>query len=199
MKNKKIVFVFVIICILIFIFIYYIFSNLGNNKIRSQEEIVENLLNNISNYEANITVEVYSNKNKNIYDIYQLVDENSNKFIVNKPDEINGLTIEYEENKLIVKSSKINAEKIYENYEPIINNNMFLNVFSKDCKDNTYNYKLEKNELIIEVKLDNSFNTYSKYKELHYDLASNIPKELIIKDNTQNVRIRIIYNDIKIK
>ena len=199
MKNKKIVFIFAIICILIFLFIYYIFTNLGNNKNRSQEEIVESILNEICKYEANITVEVYSNKNENVYEMYQLVDENSSKTIVKSPEEIENLSIENVNNKLKVKNTKLDAEKIYENYAPIINNNLFLNLFSKDCFENNFNYYEQDNELILEVKLENSSNTYSKYKELHYDLTSNLPKELIIKDNTKKTSIRIIYNDIKIK
>lgn len=199
MKNKKIVFIFAIICILVFLFIYYIFNILGNNKNRSQEEIVENLLNEICRYESNITVEVYSNKNKNIYEMYQLVENDKSKLVVRSPEEIENLTIENENNKLKVKNVKLDAEKNYENYIPIINNNLFLNVFSKDCLENDLNYYEKDNELILEVKLNNSSNTYSKYKELHYDLTSNVPKELIIKDNTQKTTIRIIYNDIKIK
>ena len=53
-------------------------------------------------------------------------------------------------------------------------------------------------ELIIEVELNNT-NTYSKYKQLHFNLQSNLPTELLIKDNTKKTSIRIIYNDIKIK
>lgn len=198
MKNKKIVFVFAIICISIFFIFYYIFSILGNNKNRSQEEIVEKLLNDICKYEANITVEVSSNKNENVYEMYQEVAETSSKLIVKSPKEIENLVIENEGNKLKIKNTKLNAEKIYEKYEPVLNNNLFLNVFSKDCRENDINYYKKDDILILEVKV-NSFNTYSKYKELHYDLTSNLPKELLIKDITKKTSIRIIYNDIKIK
>ncbi len=197
MKNKKIVFVFAIICILIFLFIYYIFGILGNNKNRSQEEIVENLLKEICSYEANITVEVFSNKNENTYDIYQYADEDKSKCVVKSPEEIEGLTIENEEEKLKISNSKLKMEKVYQGYEELFNNNLFLNTFSKDCEENDFNYYEKDEELILEVKLNN--NTYAKYKELHFDLQSNIPKELLIKDNTKKTSIRIIYNDIKIK
>lgn len=199
MKNKKIVFIFAVICISIFLIIYYIFSIFGNNKNRSQEEIVESILNRICNYEANITVEVTSNKNQNIYEAYQEVKDNNSKLIINSPKEVEGLTIENNGDKLKVSSTKLNLERIYENYETIINNNMFLNVFSKDCFENDLNYYQKDEELILEVKLNNNFNTYTKYKELHFDLKSDVPKELIIKDNTKKTSIRIIYNDIKIK
>lgn len=199
MKNKKIVFVFAIICMLIFLVIYYIFGILGNNKNRSKEEIVEDLLKNICTYEANITVEVFSNKNKNIYEMKQLVDADKSKLIIKSPLEIEGLTISNEDNKLKVENSKLNVEKVYENYETIFNNSLFLNTFSKEALENDLNCYKQENELVLELKLNNNSNTYAKYKELHFDLETNLPKELLIKDNTQKTSIRIIYNDIKIK
>lgn len=199
MKNKKMMFIFATICILIFLFIYYIFGILGNNKNRSQEEIVESLLKEICSYEANITVEVFSNKNKNIYEMYQLVENNESKLIVKSPEEIENLTIENKDDKLKISNSKLNVERDYQDYELIINNNLFLNVFSKECLENDLNFYEENNELILEVKLNNNSNTYARYKELHFDLESNIPKELLIKDNAKKTSIRIIYNDIKIK
>lgn len=198
MKNKKIVFIFATICILIFLFIYYIFGILGNNKNRSQEEIVESLLKEICNYEANITVEVFSNKNENVYEIYQQVKDDKSKYVVRSPEEIENLTIENEEGKLKISNSKLKMEKVYQDYEEIFNNNLFLNTFSKDCRENNFNFYEKDKELILEVKLNNS-NTYAKYKELHFNLQSNIPTELLIKDNTKKTSIRIVYNDIKIK
>lgn len=198
MKNKKIVFIFATICILIFLFIYYIFGILGNNKNRSQEEIVESLLKEICNYEANITVEVFSNKNENVYEIYQQVKDDKSKCVVRIPEEIENLTIENEEGKLKISNSKLKMEKVYQDYEEIFNNNLFLNTFSKDCRENDFNFYEKDKELILEVKLNNS-NTYAKYKELHFNLQSNIPTELLIKDNTKKTSIRIVYNDIKIK
>lgn len=198
MKNKKIVFIFATICILIFLFIYYIFGILGNNKNRSQEEIVENLLKESLNYEADITVEVFSNKNENTYEIYQEVEDGKSKCIVKSPKEIENLTIENEEEKLKISNSKLKMEKVYEGYKEVFNNNLFLNTFLKDCKENDFNFYERDGELIIEVKLNNS-NTYSKYKELHFNLKLKVPTELLIKDNNKNTNIRIIYNDIKIK
>ena len=90
------------------------------------------------------------------------------------------------------------VEKVYEGYQEILNNNLFLNTFSKDCKENAFNFYENNEELIIEVELNNT-NTYSKYKQLHFNLQSNLPTELLIKDNTKKTSIRIIYNDIKIK
>ncbi len=196
MKFKKIMFIFVFICIIIFGIFYYNFFLLGNNIIsRSQEEIVDNILNDLSSYEADITVKVISNKNENYYNMYQIVDNEYSKCTINSPENIKGLSIELGNGKLKISNAKLNMEKTYDNYELILNNSLFLNVFINDYKNNE-----SKNDYIVfSSKLNNNHSTYIKYKELYVDKQTGIPKELIIKDNTQKTCISIIYNDIKIK
>ncbi len=70
MKSKKLLLIFVLICITIFFIFYYIFFILGNNINRSQDEIVDNIINKTNEYEANIDVKVISNKNENYYKMY---------------------------------------------------------------------------------------------------------------------------------
>lgn len=199
MKLKKLVFIFVLICIIVFSIFYYIFSCFGNNKNRNQNEIVDNILNEMREYEANIEVKVTSNKNENIYSMYQLYNENTSKMVINSPENIKDMEIELNNNVLKITNTKINMEKIYENYNLVLNNNLFLNVFLEDYKNNESSYYEENNEIILETKINSSNNTYIKFKELHLDKITGLPKELIMKDNTKKTCISIIYNDIKIK
>ncbi|MBR3832306.1 MAG: hypothetical protein IKJ72_01600 [Mycoplasmataceae bacterium] len=92
--NKKIVFIFAIICIIVFFIFYYIFCISGNNIIRNQNELPEDIFNKLEKYEANIDVNVISNKNENVYNMQQIVDENISKIIVNSPRNAKGLEIE---------------------------------------------------------------------------------------------------------
>ncbi len=197
MKAKKIMFIFVLICITVFFIFYYIFSVLGNNKSRNQNEIVDDILNNIKKYEANISVTVKSNKNESYYTMKQEVEGNNSKLIINTPENIKDMTIEINNNVLKITNTRINMEKIYNDYEFVLNNNLFLNNFIEDYKKNDSKAYEQKDEIILETKLNN--NTYVKFKELHLDKITGIPKELIIKDNTKKTCISIIYNDIKIK
>lgn len=198
MKLKKLVFIFVLICIIVFFIFYYIFSKFGNNKVINQDEFVDNILN-MQGYEANIEVKVTSNKNENYYEMFQYVENNNSKFIVNSPDSIKGMTVELENHKLRITNTKINMEKIYDNYEYALNNNLFLNTFIQDYKNNdSYCYE-EDDKIILKTELSSNSNTYIKFKELYLDKKTGLPKELIIKDNTKNTYISIIYNDIKIK
>lgn len=199
MNFKKLMFVFVFICISIFFIIYYIFSSFGNNKFRNQNEIVDNILNKFNNYEANILVTITTNKNENNYEMLQEVSEKNSKTIINSPENIKDMIIEINDNTLKITNTKINMEKIYEEYDGILNNDLFLNKFTKDCENNNFKFYEKNEKIILETILNNNSSTYIKYKELYLDKKTNLPTELIMKDNTKKACIRIIYNDIKIK
>ena len=199
MKNKKFLIIFVFICSIVFFFFFYNFFKSGNNINRSQEQIVEDILKEFNNYEANIEVTVKSNKNENKYEMNQIIKGNYSKQEIINPDNIKNLTIELEENKLKILNSKLNMEKVYENYECILNNSLFLNTFSNEFFNNNSKIYEEDEKIVIEIKLPNNSNTYIKYKYLYLDAESYEPEKLVIKDITQNPYISIIYKDIEIK
>ena len=196
--NKKIVFIFAIICIFVFLIFYYIFLINGNNKIRNQNEFVEDILGDLKKYDANVDILIRSNKNENIYNMQQVVDEDYSKFIINSPENIKGLTIEINNRNLRVTNKNIEMEKIFENYNSVVNNSLFLNAFIKEFENNESTVYEENGEILIEIFLKNE-NTYIKSKVLYLDKENKMPKKLIIKDYAQNINTSIIYNDIKIK
>ena len=199
MKKQKFLIIFVFICSIVFCILYYNFLKSGNNINRSQEQIFEDILKEFNNYEANIEVTVKSNKNENKYEMKQVVKDKYSKQEILNPDNIKDLTIELEENKLKILNSKLNMEKIYENYECILNNSLFLNTFSSEFFNNSSKIYEEDEKIVIEIKLPNNSNTYIKYKYLYLDAKSYEPQKLVIKDITQNPYISIIYKDIEIK
>lgn len=197
--NKKIVFVFGIICIIIFLIFYYIFCITGNNIIRNQNEFVEDMLKDLEEYEANIEVTIRSNKNENTYSMYQIVDEEYSKLLVNSPENVRGLEIELKDGKLKMINEKTNMEKIYENYETIINNDLFINSFIDEYKKDEVEISENEVEIIVKVEREENKNIYIKSKELYLDKKTRLPKKLLLKDNSQNINTSIIYTDIKIK
>ena len=129
----------------------------------------------------------------------QEVSEKNSKTIINSPENIKDMIIEINDNTLKITNTKINMEKIYEEYDGILNNDLFLNKFTKDCENNNFKFYEKNEKIILETILNNNSSTYIKYKELYLDKKTNLPTELIMKDNTKKACIRIIYNDIKIK
>lgn len=197
---KKILLFLGILCLIVFLFFYYKSCKNGNNiTSKTQEEFIDYILNNMKEYNAEIEVTVISNKTENLYKIKQ--EENPEKSVqeIISPENISGMIIQLQGTNLKISNSSLNLEKIYDNYEPIINNSLFLSGFINDYKNNkSRNYEVEE-ELILEVELDNTTNTYAKYKELHINKNTKKIEKLIIKDNAKKVRVSIKYNDIEIK
>lgn len=200
-KLKKIV-IFIIIFCMFFGILYYKNFLFGNNisKNRNSNQI-EDILNSIENYGAEINVTVSSNKTQNSYVINQEVDGDFSKQEVKKGQNIEGVKIELSQNNLKISNTKLNLEKVYKNYSNLLNHAMFLNSFVSDYKNeaNDSNCFEENGELILEVKLNNNQNTYIQYKKLYVDSKTRKPTKLEIKDNTKKETICIVYNNIELK
>ena len=199
-KMKKMLLFIGVLCLIIFCFFYYKTSKFGNNiSNKNEEEIIEYILNDLKEYTANINIIVYSNKTEVEYNVKQELCEGKTIQEVLYPENIKGMKIELENNRLKISNSELNLEKIYESYEPFLNNALFLNVFIDEYKKNTSKRYVLGDEIVLETKIADSTNTYAQYKELHIDKKTNIIKELIVKDHNQKTRINIKYNDIEIK
>ena len=196
---KKIYIIFVIIFVLIFSIFYYKKSKLGNTIINlSKEKNIENILSNNLKYDAKLKVKIYSNKNENEYNLkikedgeYSLLEVTGNK-------DISGLRIEKKQGDLIVKDSKLKLEKIYEDYKEFTDNSLLLSSFAKEYQETKDRKEEEKDsEFVIKITLKN-YNRYIKYKELYIDKQNGLPKRLIIKDSSKQVKISIEYTNIEI-
>lgn len=195
---KKLIF-FVIILLIFFLILYYNTSIFGNNiVIKSENKIVDYVINNIKEYEAEIEVTVNSNKSKNIYKMKQIVSKEYSSLEVLSTGKINGLKIEFKNGNLNVQNTKLKLDKIYENYEPMMKNSLFLDVFIKDFKEGESTTYQEGDQIVFETKVDSN-NSHNIYKKLYVDTKTVKPTKLEIKDNTKNTNICIIYNNIEIK
>lgn len=206
MKKKKIVIsvsiiVIVIISVLVFCFFNknnYKTVEFGNNSIKSAENIKEYILN-ISSYEANISLEIVSNKNTNKYKIKQrYVSPNIFKQEVLEPTAIQGLTTIYDGNKLTINNTKLALNKIYENYQYISNNSLCLSSFIEKYKSSS-NKKCEENDdtIIMELKVDEA-NKYVAYEKLYISKKTLKPIKMEIQDINKKMLVYILYDEIKI-
>ena len=205
MKNKKVTIVIILITISIVSVILYFFyknnyktMNLGNNISKSEKNIEEYILN-ISSYEANVTIEVKSNKNSNQYVAKQkFVEPNIFKQEIIQPDNIQGLTTIYDGESLKIQNTDLNLTKIYEQYQYIAENAICLNDFIQEYKNSeTKKYEEKENQAIMEVRKQNSKNQYIVNKVLYIDKSTKKPIKMEIKDINQNVLVYILYNEIK--
>ena len=201
MKNWKILCCFFgSVLILLVIFVVIKNSNMGNNIIsKNTDSIVNNILN-MKSYDANVDITIISNKNENTYKMYQQnIGSKKYKQIILEPAKIEGTEIIFEENKLEIRNTKLNLSKIYENYHYISENALLLSSFVADYSEkNEIRQSEDEAQIVLEVKIKNEANRYIKHKILYIDKKTGNPVKLEIKDVAQNVRVYILYNEIKI-
>ena len=171
-------------------------SKIGNNS--TSQEIVDFILN-ISSYETQIDVEIKSNKNSNKYKIKQkyISNENNTQEVI-EPSNIQGVRIIREGTNLRFENTKLSLTKIIENYSDITQNNLDLENFIENYKNNSNSkYKEENDQIIMETNVKKE-NNYHKYETLYISRKTGKPIKMEIKDTNQNVIIYIKYNEIEI-
>ncbi len=208
--NKKLILILVIAILLAVSIILYFFLkntnknlNLGNNLSNKTLEEIEEYILNISSYEAEIEVQVESNKNQTKYILKQsYVSPNIEKQVVKEPSNIQGLETIYDGAKLTIHNSKLNLTTVYENYQYLTDNFLWLNSFIEDYKNvkssgkNTKLYE-QNNQILMEVALD-SKNPYVASKKLVIDKETGTIQKLIVQDKNQKKLVYILYKEIKI-
>ena len=203
-KSKKFLFIILAIAILLVI-ISIIFSkksyetiNIGNNNLNKTLEEVEDYILNIKEYTATIEVTVNSNKNSNKYLIKQNHKEKNDEQEVLEPDTIKGVKLEYKDSSLKIENSNLNLKKIYNNYPYIESNILWLNSFIEEYRNSEQRNITEKNEeIVMQIKRKNDKKI--AIEELILDKKTLKPTKLSIRDNSKNVIVYILYNEIEIK
>ena len=200
MKKKYYLILLFIIFIISVGFIFYKNSiknlKIGNNK--NSQEIVDYILN-LSSYEAEVTVNITSNKNSNKYILKQKYQKDKECIQeVIEPSNIAGVKIINDGKNLKIENSNLNLNEIIENYTNLENNNLDLSMFIDEYKNsNESNYEEKDDEIIMKVKNDKE-NIYVKEKILYINKKTDKPVKLEIKDNKQKERIYILYNEVEI-
>ena len=196
--NKFSIFLISFILLILILLIFY--SKINKNEESGNNNNNNNILN-MSSYKANIEVTIKSNKNTNKYKMLQEYKKGEySKQIVEEPEQIYGLTVEYKDNNLKVENTKLNLTNIYENYNYITENNLFLNKFVEDYNNSDKREMEEKkDEIILYTNCRNSDNKYQANKILTIDKETNKPKKLEVQDINKNTTIYILYNEISYK
>ena len=206
LKNKKIIIILILIAFIITLLTLINFFykkanknlNLGNNLSNKTNQEIEEYILNISSYEADIAVEIQSNKNTTKYKLKQsYVSPNIEKQTVEEPSNIQGLQTVYDGSKLTITNTKLNLSTVYENYPYITDNYLWLNSFIEDYKA-SQNRKLyeEENQLVMEVSLEK--NAYISSKKLFINKNESKITKLVVQDKNKKNLVYILYNEIKI-
>lgn len=200
MKKKYYLILLFIIFIISVGFIFYKNSiknlKIGNNK--NSQEIVDYILN-LSSYEAEVTVNITSNKNSNKYILkqkYQKDKEHIQEVI--EPSNIAGVKLENDGTNLKIENSQLNLSTILENYNYLGDNCLDLYSFIENYKQDSKSKFEEKDSEIIMKTNGRIDNVYMQEKILHVDKQTYNPTQMEIKDNKQKTTIYILYNEVKV-
>lgn len=203
-KNKRILFyaVVTIMALAIIFFINFIRNdyktiNIGNNNLNKTLEEVEDYILNIHSYKATLEATIRSNKNTNKYILKQIHNENEDIQEVIEPINIKGVKIIYKNSSLKVENTRLELEKIYNDYPYIESNNLWLNSFIEEYRNSQNRELIEKdNEIILHIQIKD--DSRIKYKELYLDKKTLKPTKLLIQDNNKKEIIYILYNEIEL-
>lgn len=198
MKNKKIIISLVVLAILGVILFLIFFKNntsknlkIGNNT--TSQEIVNYILN-ISSYNAEVEVEVKSNKSTNKYILkqeYTGPDINSQEVI--EPSNIAGIKIIRNGKDLRIENTRLNLNTIFEEYEYISENALDLSCFIENYKnDENAQFKEENNQIIMKTSKN------EKNKTLYINKSNAMPTKMEIIDNNKNITVYIVYNEVSV-
>ena len=200
---RRIILIGVIPIIIIAIIIIFLVKNNNIEKIGNTTYKIKNLKSyilNMNSYEAVADVTITSNKTTNKYKLKQK-EINGKEFYqeVLEPEIISGSIFRYNNNNLILENAKLNISKIYENYQYISSNQLSLISFINDYKSSEdVSYSENETEVTMEVSTKNE-NKYIAKKTLRIEKNTGNPISLEVRDNTQNLLVYILYNEIKIK
>ena len=197
--RKKVFIVCVIFFFLILFFCLFKKIFIGNNKVIGNIDELDKYIMEIEDYKLLADVSVFSNKNMNTYKLSQFHHGSETVCEIYDQENRDGLIITNNENKVTVKNTSLNLEKVFELYSETAENSVGLDSFIKDYKADDKKEFLDKDECyIVRVKSKNSQNKYSKSKEMYFNKEKNCIDKIIVKDINNNDQIIIKYNTLEI-
>ena len=195
--NKKVK-ILLIILLIIFVVIFFMqiaYKSIktGNNISKSSDDLIEYILN-ISSYEAKLEVTIQSNKTTNKYVLEQYyLEPNYSRQVVKEPKNIENLEIIYNGNNLEIKNTNLSLSKIYENYNYLNENILWLNFFIDNYKNN-YNVEENNDEIILSTNIEK----YNYRAKLYISKKISLPIKIEVLDNSNQTKIYIEYKEIKL-
>ena len=201
-KFMPMIIVAILIIFIIFLFFgksNYNFFNSGNNMSNKSAEEIKNYILNMNSFSAEATVTITSNKTTNTYIFKQKLKGNQCVQELLEPENIAGLKIQYDGANVKIDNTKIGLSKLYENYQYISDNSLWIKTFINDYKNDANEKTMyeENDTIILEVRLK-SENIYSANKKLYIDKKTAKPVKLEVQDITQNLKVYILYSKVEI-
>lgn len=162
------------------------------------EEFQKKILN-ISSYKCTAEIEVEGNKSAHNYVFIHNYNKPDNyKLEVVSPKHLEGKTMEYRKDKIIVKNPDINDTIELPNTGKN-DQYMFIGDFIKNYLQNEeVTIKLSKDSLYLETLIPGD-NQYFSKQALYINSKTKLPEKMEILDDKNNTRFTITYKDFEYK
>ena len=156
----------------------------------------------MSKYQATIEVTIQSNKNTNTYTCKQEYEKQGEKEVATQeilqPENLKGFQIIRRGEQLEVRNTTFNLSKIYEKYDEMLKNDLWLDDFLADYQESPNKEKLEEENAIV-FQIQKEDRPYQIKKKLYVSKETGKPQKLVIEDKNQKNRVYILYKEIEIK
>lgn len=174
----------------------------GNTSNSGSIDEIESNLCQISYYQATIEVTVQSNKNTNTYTLKQEYEKQGEQEIAKQevllPENLKGVQIIKKQNQLEVKNTILNLSKIYEKYQDMTKNDLWLDDFLEEYQESVSKQRSEEENVVI-FQIDPNTNPYQKQKKLYVSKETGKPQKLVVEDMNQKNKVYILYKEIEMR
>ena len=174
----------------------------GNTSNSGSIDEIESNLCQISYYQATIEVTVQSNKNTNTYTLKQEYEKQGEQEIAKQevllPENLKGVQIIKKQNQLEVKNTTLNLSKIYEKYQDMTKNDLWLDDFLEEYQESVSKQRSEEENVVI-FQIDPNTNPYQNQKRLYVSKETGKPQKLVVEDMNQKNKVYILYKEIEMR
>ncbi len=174
----------------------------GNTSNSGSIDEIESNLCQISYYQATIEVTVQSNKNTNTYTLKQEYEKQGEQEIAKQevllPENLKGVQIIKKQNQLEVKNTTLNLSKIYEKYQDMTKNDLWLDDFLEEYQESVSKQRSEEENVVI-FQIDPNTSPYQKQKKLYVSKETGKPQKLVVEDMNQKNKVYILYKEIEMR
>lgn len=189
--------IFIIVLITFFCIFYYKNINNGNTiSNKSEEKIIDDILN-MKSYNALISIKITTNKNETNYVVTQKIEDGKAYQEIQEPENLAGVITEYDGKNLKIRNNKLNLETTFQDYQYIVENRLWIDSFIEEYKHGE-NTKIESSEDEIILQISRNDTPYNVIKKLYISKKTCTPTKMIVQDINQKTLVYILYTEIRI-
>ena len=191
-------------CMALLLIVIGVFSSLVGCQMKeaTEDEIYEKFQEKVSkvqSYSCIAKVKVIGNKGKSNYILRQSYKKPNNYYLeVLSPENLKGNIMEYKDDKILIKNSKIN-DLIEFSDDNKAEQHLFVGDFINNfLRKEQVDIKLSDDKLVLESMIPGDDEYFNK-QVLYVDIQEKVPTSMEILDKQGNIKFIITYKDFEYK